>query len=87
MVWVSALKAQKIIAGYLWNRSKKVSSQFYKYDVNLSGANLEKKVLSNLQEAMTALIPFMKQQGLYDYSSQKETFIFLELLTKAREII
>ncbi|KJQ56413.1 hypothetical protein [Streptococcus gordonii] len=29
-----------------------------KYDVNLSGANSRDEVLSNLQEAMTALIPF-----------------------------
>ena len=29
-----------------------------KYDVNLSGANSREEVLSNLQEAMTALIPF-----------------------------
>ena len=29
-----------------------------KYDVNLSGANSRGEVLSNLQEAMTALIPF-----------------------------
>ncbi len=38
-----------------------------KYDVNLSGANSREEVLSNLQEAMTALIPFYEATRLYDY--------------------
>ena len=39
-------------------REGQVRKVLAKYDVNLSGANSREEVLSNLQEAMTALIPF-----------------------------
>lgn len=70
------LKAQKIIALRVKQvREGQVCKVLSKYDVNSSGANSREEVLSNLQEAMTALIPFLcKQQGLYDSFSKGNLF-------------